>query len=166
MFGRSVVLMVHHDDESAQGLILNRPTLKAVDDVLPGWQELATEPACLYQGGPVGLDSALGLVSVPGDVSDVLGIRILIRGLGVVDLDAPTALIAPEISGLRVFAGFSGWGAGQLEAEVAGGHWYVGDAEARDPFTDEPEHLWSTVLRRQAGNLAFVSTFPDDPSMN
>jgi len=54
----------------------------------------------------------------------------------------------------------------QLDEEIRAGGWYVVEAEARDAFTSEPETLWSTVLRRQRGNLAFVASFPDDPTMN
>ena len=71
-----------------------------------------------------------------------------------------------ELSGLRIFAGYAGWGEGQLEEEIAEGAWYVVDGEARDAFTDEPELLWRTVLRRQGGDLAMVATFPEDPSLN
>ena len=55
---------------------------------------------------------------------------------------------------------------GQLEREIRDGGWYVVESEARDAFTSEPETLWSTVLRRQRGNLAFVASLPEDPTMN
>jgi putative transcriptional regulator len=67
---------------------------------------------------------------------------------------------------MRIFAGYAGWSSGQLEGEIEAGGWYVVDAEARDPFSPEPDRLWRTVLRRQRGNLALVATFPDDPTMN
>ena len=72
----------------------------------------------------------------------------------------------PEIAGLRIFAGYAGWSAGQLEDEVGTGSWYVVDAEARDAFSDHPDDLWVRVLRRQRDHLAFVATFPADPEMN
>ncbi len=71
-----------------------------------------------------------------------------------------------ELAGLRIFAGYAGWESGQLEGEIRRGDWYVVDAEVRDPFSPEPEELWRTVLRRQRDSLAYVATFPDDPSMN
>ena len=43
---------------------------------------------------------------------------------------------------------------------------FVVAAERRDAFTDEPDRLWRSVLRRQTGDLALLSTFPDDPSQN
>ncbi len=166
VFRRSVVLLLHHDEEGAQGIVLNRPLEADVRSVLPTWQAHVTPPGRLFQGGPVGLDSALGLVTVPGDVVQPLGVRLLFGGLGLVDLDAPPPVVTPEIAGLRIFAGYSGWSGGQLEAEVHAGGWYVVDAEARDGFTPDPQGLWAAVLRRQRGNLRLVAGFPDDPAMN
>jgi putative transcriptional regulator len=68
--------------------------------------------------------------------------------------------------GLRIFAGYAGWGSGQLEDELAEGAWYVVPGQAGDAFTASPAGLWRAVLRRQGGDLAFVSTYPDDPTMN
>lgn len=166
MFRRSVILVLHHDPEGAQGVVLNRPLEAPVDAVLPGWQSVATVPQILFQGGPVSTDSAIGIVTVPGDHADPLGVRKLFGAIGVVDLDAPPVLVAPEVAGLRIFAGYAGWSAGQLESEIRRGDWYVVEAEARDAFTAAPEQLWSVVLRRQRDNLAFVAAFPDHPELN
>lgn len=166
VFRRSVVLLLHHGDDGAQGVVLNKPLEAEVDAVLPPWQKYVTPPARLFQGGPVALDSALGIVTVPGDSHEPLGVRRLFGGLGLVDLDVPPPVVAAEIAGMRIFAGYAGWSAGQLEGEIEAGGWYVVDAEARDAFTPEPAVLWSSVLRRQRGNLALVATFPEDPAMN
>ena len=165
VFCRSVVLLLHHDAEGAQGVVLNRPMDARVDAVLPDWQAHATAPSVLFEGGPVGLDSALGLVTVPGDV-EPMGVKRLFRGLGLVDLDTPPAIVVPEVAGLRIFAGYAGWSPGQLEEEVASGSWYVVESEGRDAFDADPERLWTRVLRRQRDHLAFVATFPTDPEMN
>ena len=165
VFFRAVVLLLHHDAEGAQGVILNRPMEARVDAVLPDWQPHATVPAVLFEGGPVGLDSALGLVTVPGDLEPV-GVKRLFRGLGLLDLDTPPTMVVPEVAGLRIFAGYAGWSPGQLEEEVRGGSWYVVESEPRDAFSDDPRQLWVRVLRRQRDHLAFVATFPTDPEMN
>ncbi|WP_460466395.1 YqgE/AlgH family protein [Calidifontibacter terrae] len=165
VFDRSVVLLLHHDDDGAHGVVLNRPLDADVDAVLPGWQDHVSAPGALFQGGPVGLDSALGLVSMPGD-DESLGLKRLFRGVGLVDLDAPPTVVVPEIAALRIFAGHSGWESGQLEAEVTRGAWFVVDAEAADPFSADPSRLWREVLLRQGGHTAFAATFPADPSAN
>ena len=166
-FARAVVLLLDHDEDGALGVILNRPTPVGVDAVLPDWQPFATAPGVLFQGGPVALDSALGLAAVPSDSDEEpLGWRRLSGALGLVDLDTPPEILAAEMADLRIFAGYAGWGAGQLEAELAEDAWYVVPAEATDAFSPEPEGLWRSVLRRQGGDLAFLSTCPEDPTMN
>ena len=112
VFRRSVVLVLHHDDDGAQGLVLNRPIDADVDAVLPGWEEHATRPAKVFQGGPVQLDSALGLVAVPGDSPEPTGVRRLFGAVALVDLDTPPTLVVPEVAGLRIFAGYAGWSPG------------------------------------------------------
>jgi putative transcriptional regulator len=166
-FARAVVLMLDHDESGALGVVVNRPTTVSVGEVLPSWQPFTTDPGVLFQGGPVALDSALGLAVLPGQGDDEPpGWRRVVDGLGLVDLDAPPEVIAPEMAELRIFAGYAGWGTGQLEEELAEGAWYVVRSEARDAFSDDPLTLWRTVLRRQGGDLAMVSTYPDDPSLN
>jgi putative transcriptional regulator len=174
-FERAVVLVLDHDEDGALGVVINRPTPVDVSEVLPVWQPLTTEPGVLFQGGPVALDSALGLALVPGEGEDEpLGWRRVVDRIGLVDLDVPPEVLAAEVSRLRIFAGYAGWGAGQLEDELAEGAWYVVDArlggagpdDVGDPFTEEPEELWRAVLRRQGGDLAMVSTYLDDPSLN
>lgn len=165
-FRRAVVLMLDHSSEGALGIVVNRPLEVDVSAVLPIWQPYATAPGRLFQGGPVALDSALGVVAVPGDDVEPMGVRRIIGSLGLVDLDTPPQVVAGGVAGLRIFAGYSGWSGGQLEAEIGEGAWYVVDAEARDPFSDAPEVLWRQVLRRQRGELALVSTYPENPALN
>jgi putative transcriptional regulator len=170
-FRRGVVLVVEHDPgEGTLGVVLNRPTEVPVDRVLPPWATLVTGPSVVFQGGPVALDSALALARVPGS-DDPLGWRALdgipaVARLGLVDLDAPPEVLAAEVTELRVFAGYAGWGAGQLRSEIDEGAWFVLPGEPHDVFIDDPEQLWRKVLRRQGGELAIVATFPDDPSLN
>ena len=166
VFARSVVLVLQHDEDGAQGVVLNHPLPAPVSSVLPPWQDYVTDPPNVFQGGPVALDSALGLVTVPGDRLEPTGVRLLFGGLGLVDLDIPPIAVMAGVAGLRIFAGYSGWSDGQLEREIREGGWYVVESEARDAFTAEPETLWSSVLRRQRGNLAFVASLPEDPTMN
>ena len=165
-FRRAVVLLLDHGDDGALGIVVNRPLGVDVSTVLPAWQPHVTGPGRLFQGGPVALDSALGVVAVPGDDEEPVGVRRIIGSLGLIDLDTPPEVVAGGVAGLRIFAGYAGWSPGQLEGEIREGSWYVVDAESRDAFTDRPETLWREVLRRQRGDLAFVSTYPDDPGRN
>jgi putative transcriptional regulator len=166
-FRRTVVLVLHHDEEGAHGLVLNRPLDAAVSAVLPDWEPHVTPPPVLFQGGPVGLDTAMGLVGLPGDTAEApMGTSRLFGSLGLVDLDAPPALVVPEVTGLRIYAGYSGWAAGQLDDELEAGAWFVVDLEPRDPFLDDTGNLWRSVLARQRSSLALVSTHTDHPERN
>jgi putative transcriptional regulator len=170
-FRRSVVLVVEHEPgEGTLGVVLNRPTDVPVDRVLEPWSDLVTGPSVVFKGGPVAPNSALAIALVPGD-AEPLGWHSLTGGaamsrLGLVDLDTPPDLLAPAINRLRVYAGYAGWAPDQLTAEIDDGAWYVISAEPSDAFVAEPEGLWSAVLRRQGGEMAFTATFPDDPDLN
>ncbi|MFG1805865.1 YqgE/AlgH family protein [Streptomyces sp. NPDC049040] len=170
-FDRAVVLLLDHDAEGSLGVVLNRPTPVGVGDVLQNWAALAVLPQVVFQGGPVSLDSALGLAVVPGEPRpgepvEVLGWRRVHGAIGLVDLEAPPELLAAELGSLRIFAGYSGWGPGQLERELVDGAWYVVESEPGDVSAPDPERLWRSVLRRQRNELAMVATYPDDPSLN
>lgn len=170
-FDRAVVLLLDHDAAGTLGVVLNRPTAVGVCDVLESWAALTVAPQVIFQGGPVSLESALGLAVVPGEPpsgedADLLGWRRVHGAIGLVDLEAPPELLAPDIGSLRIFAGYSGWGPGQLQKELSDGAWYVVDSEPGDVSTPEPEGMWRSVLRRQRGELAMVATYPDDPSLN
>ncbi|CAK7284201.1 Putative transcriptional regulator [Streptomyces misionensis JCM 4497] len=168
-FDRAVVLLLDHDEEGSLGVVLNRPTPVGVGDILEGWAELTGEPGVVFQGGPVSLDSALGVAVVPGGANGEgtpLGWRRVHGAIGLVDLEAPPELLAPVLGSLRIFAGYAGWGPGQLEDELAEGAWYVVESEPGDVSSPVPERLWREVLRRQRSELAMVATYPDDPSLN
>jgi putative transcriptional regulator len=170
-FRRTVVLVVEHEPgEGTLGVVLNRPTDVPVDRVLEPWSDLVTGPSVVFRGGPVARSSALAIALVSGD-DEPLGWHSLagsaaVSRLGLVDLDTPPDLLAPAINRLRVYAGYAGWVSGQLKAEIDEGAWYVVDAEPSDAFAIEPAGLWSAVLRRQGGEMAFTATFPDDPGLN
>lgn len=165
-FSRTVVLMVDVDADGAVGVVLNRPTDVRVADVLGPWRDGVTDPPVLFEGGPVETEAALA-VGLLRDAADVpVGFQAFHGRLGLLDLDTPRALVEGSLSGLRIFAGYAGWGADQLAGEVAGGSWHVVPARREDVFATSAETLWSDVLRRQPGELAWQSTRPLDPRDN
>jgi putative transcriptional regulator len=165
-FFRTVVFLADHGDGGALGVVLNRPTETTLTDVLPLWETAASSPPSVFLGGPVSPEGALALAHVGSVGRPDDGFAPLVDGFGAVDLDGDPAILGPYLAGLRVFAGYAGWGPGQLEGEIAEGAWYVVDAAPDDVFSSAPSDLWARVLRRQGGDLALVSTFPADPTMN
>lgn len=165
IFARSVILVLGHDDTGAQGVVLNQPTEAVVDAILPGWGAFASSPGSVFHGGPVAVDTAIGLVRMPGLASSE-AVQRLFGATGVVDLDSPPAQTLATATGLRVFVGYAGWSPAQLDGEIATGSWYVVDAESSDAFSDTPELLWRQVLARQSAPLAWMATYPADPALN
>ena len=122
---------------------------------------MGTAPNVVFAGGPVDRDALIAL----GRPSQADGDLVL--GAHPVDLDDQPALVeAGGVASIRVFAGYAGWEAGQLEGEIANDDWWVVDATIDDLFTDDPDTLWARVLRRQGGELAWYAHYPIDPSLN
>lgn len=165
-FAESVVLLLDADASGALGVILNRPSPVPVAEVLEHWADIVTGPDVLFRGGPVGLDGALAVAALADPADEPVGWRGTFDTIGLVDLDSPVELVAGSLRGLRVFAGYAGWSPGQLDAEVAEGSWYVVDSEPGDLFRTDVDRLRRDVLRRQPGELAWVSTRPVDPTLN
>lgn len=169
-FAGSVVLLLDADESGALGVIVNRPTEIEVASVLPDWAPSVGEPQQVFRGGPVAAENALALgllatVPAPED-PEPEGWRGVLGGLGLVDLDSAPEPLLPRLAALRVFAGYAGWGPGQLEGELALDAWIVIDALPGDPFSHRPDELWRSVLRRQPGRQALLSTWVSDPTMN
>lgn len=172
-FRRTVVLLLNADEDGALGVVLNRPGELSVGEVLPDWAGLA-EPDVLFQGGPVEVNAALavGLRRTDAAADQVPhpaplgGFQVLTGDLGLVDLDRSRADLPVGLTALRIYVGYAGWGAEQLQAELAEGSWHILDPQPGDLFGSDPAGLWSRLLRRQPGDLAMLSTLPVDVSMN
>lgn len=170
-FDRSVILVLAHGADGALGVILNRPSDTTLVDVLPQWADVVAFPEVLFTGGPVNTRAVIGiarrLAGTPTSrwVDDSAWTTVS-DDIGTVDLDVDPVGSEGELAGVRVFVGYAGWTTGQLEGEIAGGAWWVVDAQPDDAFGARPDDLWRDVLRRQAEPLAFVAAFPPDPEMN
>jgi len=161
-FRRSVVLVGHHDDDGAVGVVLNHVTDVAVDEAVPPLADLVAPGDPLFVGGPVQPDAAVVLAEFEDRASAG------ISAFGSVGF-LPDEADAESRSGIRrarVFAGYSGWGPGQLEDEVGGDSWIVASATTGDVFHADPDQLWSDVLRRLGPRYDLLRSMPLDPSLN
>jgi len=164
-FWRSVVYLLDHGEDGSLGVILNRPLNALVADVLPPWGGIVSEPTHLFDGGPVGSDAALAVGVVRDGLVPASGWHQMSERVGLVDLDGPVPT-SGEFSAIRVFAGYAGWDAGQLDGEIEEGSWLVVDAVESDLGSAEPTMLWRDVLRRQSGDIRMLATFPADADLN
>lgn len=162
-FERTVILLLAHGAEGAFGVVLNRPSGSEVSEIIPQWADTAAEPKVMFIGGPVGANAVIGLGRTGPDHQPTSW-QPLIHDVGTLDLNATEdAAQCPEV---RLFAGSAGWAAGQLEDELAEGAWWLVEAATEDVFSAEPPGLWSHVLRRQAGPIAWFANHPRDPTTN
>src|ERR1700719_3419822 len=162
-FSRTVVLIGLHSDEGAMGVVLNRRSQVAVGEGVPQLDRAVGAHERIYIGGPV-RQSSIVLLAEFVDPSSA-GLLVL----GRIGFPAPDAEIDELIEATargRVFAGFAGWGEGQLDAEVENGDWISNVALPDDVFTDVPAELWSRVLTRKGGSYALLARMPPDPSVN
>ena len=165
-FAQTVVLLLDVNDEGVLGVVLNRPSPVLVTEVLEPWGALCAEPEVLFRGGPVSPDGALAIALLLDEDDEPVGFRPVVGRLGMVDLDTPVELLDGGLGGVRVYAGYAGWGADQLQAEIDEGSWYVVAGETADAFRADTTDLWGDVLRRQPGQLAWHTTRPADPDLN
>ena len=168
-FSGTVVYVLDHSDTGTIGVVLGRPSEVRIGDVLPGWSDHAVEPGVFHVGGPCETDTALCLATRRGNgpLDPDSGLRQVTGRVHLVDLDSDPDELDGEIEGLRVFAGYAGWSAGQLAGELSAGAWACVAGDPADVLAAAagPE-LWRAVLRRQSGRLAVLSTTPADPSAN
>lgn len=161
-FWRTVVLVGEHSDEGALGVVLNRSSETAVEEALPELAVLADDLGSVHVGGPVQPSA----VVVLADFVDTAAAEALVVGsVGFLPSEVEPDAIG-ELRRARVYAGYAGWGPGQLDGELEDGSWIVEPALADDVFTDDPEGLWSEVLRRKGGPFAVLAAMPPDPSLN
>ena len=160
-FRRTVVLIAHHDEDGAMGLVLSRPSDVPAVAAVPRLDGFDGADDPVFVGGPVQPEAFMVLAEFD-DVSQAAAP--IIAGVGFMPADAePDEL---DIRRLRLFAGYSGWGSGQLEAELAESSWIVVDAIPDDAFADDPDELWRTVLHRKGGPFELMETMPFDPGLN
>lgn len=161
-FRHTVVLVGEHNADGALGVVLNRALNVSVEEAIPELQPCVPAGEALYQGGPVQPESPVLLA----DFEDLVKADLLVfDSVGFLTGDVMTPF-DEGIRRARVFAGYSGWGPGQLESEMTQDAWIVEPARVEDVFTDSPDLLWSRVLRRKGPDFDRLSRMPFDPSMN
>jgi putative transcriptional regulator len=164
-FAQMVLLMVQHDEQGAMGLILNRELDASVELV---WKEISDGPcpseAKLYRGGPVA-----GLVSALHGDEDLSQLPIAPGLHFTAAEDHIRALLERDASPLRLFVGYAGWSAGQLESELAEEAWLTIPAKPEDVFST-PEDVWARMVKIIPRANAYPGVprdiIPIDPSAN
>jgi len=167
-FRRTVVYLVAHGSDGTVGVILNRPSETAVQNVLPTWASHTSRPHAVFAGGPVQTSAAMCLGvcrngTNPREVDGVVGVT---GPVVLVDLDADPGAISQSLRGIRIYAGRAGGDAGQLVDEIIEGSGFVVPGRPDDVIAGQRTDLWFAVLRRQPFPLAMMAYHPGDLSRN
>jgi putative transcriptional regulator len=161
-FWRTVVLVGELSDEGALGVVLNRSSETSVEEAVPELAVLAEGMGAVHVGGPVQPSAVVVLADFaePDDAG-----ALVLDSVGFLPSDVEPESLG-ELRRARVYVGYAGWGPGQLDDELEEGSWIVEPAIPDDVFTDDPEGLWSSVLRRKGGPFSVLASMPPDPSQN
>ena len=145
-FAETVVLVLSHGREGAIGVVVNRPTWVEPEVLFPDMNFFRRYRGEVYFGGPVARTSALFLVR-DGDRMDGEPFVDDIYISADVDEVLENLATGTDQRTLRVYAGYTGWGPGQLDREISAGDWQVTPASGDLIFTPEPTGLWREIHR-------------------
>ena len=163
-FRRTVVFLCEHGLEGSFGLILNRSLSLSLGDVV---EELHTDHDLLSLGGPVQPNTLHFLHRYGDGVPDAIAVLDGVSWGGNFESVKARVQAGESHPGkIRFFLGYAGWGAQQLNDEIEQGGWILARATPSLIFSEEPDNLWRSVLRRMGGEYAMLANFPDDPRMN
>jgi putative transcriptional regulator len=147
------------------GVIINRPTEVLLTSALPDVERLRARKDKLFFGGPVKRNELVAVFRAAVPPQEGIAIEVLDGVYLSTSAKVLRGLLGREnpMEGLRVFAGYSGWGPGQLESEVARGGWHLVRADAKTIFEKKPEGLWQELERRASSIVALRSPEPAHP---
>lgn len=150
-FSRTVVLLLDYDKSGAIGLVINRPTQVSLASLLPEMEGLKDRKELVFSGGPVGGGQIFLLMrstTQPRQAEEIVA--------GVyasASLQTLREIIAEEsaVSAFQAYAGYAGWGPGQLDAELLRGDWLVTPADSETLFDKAPDTIWLELMRKNKG---------------
>ena len=157
-FKQSVVLLCHHSDQGAWGLVLNRPTNRAATVMSESGTPVSTGIE-VWLGGPVELESGCILLGEMPDEGEALRVC---DGLFVSGSQAllHRLLGAPSPGRLRLLMGYAGWGPGQLEHELRQSAWLISEVDLDIVFETEASAMWEKAIRRLGADPATLQMSP------
>jgi putative transcriptional regulator len=163
-FHRTVILVCQHDSEGAFGLVLNRAAPNKVGDALVANLPDRIKDQPLFLGGPV-QPQALSYLHKGNFVPDANVFANLSLGHSLDTLLDLAESFSPDQQ-LKIFAGYAGWSAGQLDDEMKRDTWMTHPASLELVFDPKPEKLWQSILRQKGLKYRLIAEGPDDPSWN
>lgn len=156
-----IFVSMHQDEDGAFGMVLNRPSGRRLNELMPDRDLGMLAMAPVYLGGPVGQDQILLAAFRWDDASELWHWRHDLT------LENAPEVLDDEGTVLRVFAGYSGWSKGQLEQELRKNTWVVHkpDESLLDPDA-QGEEAWLSLVRSHGPMLCFLTDLPDNLGLN
>ncbi|MFN5884206.1 MAG: YqgE/AlgH family protein [Bacteroidota bacterium] len=163
-FRRTVVLLGEHNEDGSVGFVLNRLLSIRSNEVVPGLLDIDFP---LFYGGPVE-PNTLHFIHTVGELIE--GAQAIKDGIfwgGNIELvnDLLNQKVV-KLNEFKFFVGYSGWAPGQLEDEMQEKAWWLGEAPASLIFSDDPERMWTNVVKNLNEDYAYMANSPDDPQWN
>ena len=144
-FHRTVVLLGEHGEDGAMGLVLNRLSDVTVADAVPPVAELVADGELVHVGGPVQPQAVVVLADF---VEPQRAGALVLDTIGFLPGDVDDETDLGELRGARVFAGYAGWGPGQLDAELAASAWLISEVDASIVFETPAATMWEQAIRK------------------
>lgn len=163
-FKRSVVLLATHNEEGSVGFVLNRPMELKLNQIVEEFEE---NDFPVWDGGPVQRDSLFFIHTLGDAIPDSINIMGDLYWGG--NFETVKALLhGKNISEneIRLFIGYSGWSAGQLNEEIKRNSWLVAPASIDIVMTNDWNKLWQDVLKGMGQEYGMIANFPENPLWN
>jgi putative transcriptional regulator len=162
-FSRTVIFLCEHSTDGSIGFVLNQDTDLQLGDILV---ELSSSQEPIYQGGPVQNDTLHMLHQVPQLLEGKEVGKDIYWGGSFDALQETILMHAHQPRTIKLFLGYAGWAAGQLDAEMQEGSWIVADATPDIVFNTPPNQVWKKAIELLGDEYRYLSQMPIDPQLN
>ena len=163
-FLRTVVLLCEHQQQGSFGFVLNKQIEQTLGELIT---DLEGYNLPVYYGGPVQMDTIHFLHQYPNLIPESVKVINDIYWGG--NFETVTALIKNnniDLNKIKFFIGYSGWGDGQLIAELKEKSWLTVSANCNLVFNTMQDEIWKGSLRVLGGEYEMMINFPIDPQLN
>lgn len=162
-FARTVILLCEHGENGSIGFVLNRLSDHKLQDLLPEFENHAFH---IFDGGPVQKDTLHMIHSMPDEMGGHEIAPGMFWGGSYTDLSRMMKANACNADHIKLFLGYSGWDAGQLEREIEEGAWLVADTFNHIIFDTAVKHVWQDSIRSLGDGFAYMANMPLYPQLN
>jgi len=147
-FAKTVILLIHCDDQDVVGLILNRRTDIPLSRVLKELQAAKDRSDPAFLGGPVEVPDVFALFQSPAKVQGAERIFRDVYLISTKSLFEQTLAARPSPQVFHVYLGYAGWSLAQLRREMEMGAWFIFPADGDAVFNPDPGSLWQQMIRK------------------